>query len=240
MILRRFMQHVKEQNWFAVGLDMIVVILGILIALGIDEWRQDQEDLALEINYAQNLISDLDTDREELTDYRDTVLAQKSKMLEAILTIKEVPDDMDVSLFTIRNIDYSGYRAIPTPNNTTFREVENSSHFRLIRKDELRKAISLYYDKYQQNYEILSTPLGRYQVLIAETFPGQIYMKSFLGEEELSPEVVRNWLRKFISHPEFEAAINAEFYYTTDQIFWINRILEQGADLEQSLKAAYK
>ena len=172
--------------------------------------------------------------------YLFLVLERFGDNLRAILTIKEVPDDMDVSLFTIRNIDYSGYRAIPTPNNTTFREVENSSHFRLIRKDELRKAISLYYDKYQQNYEILSTPLGRYQVLIAETFPGQIYMKSFLGEEELSPEVVRNWLRKFISHPEFEAAINAEFYYTTDQIFWINRILEQGADLEQSLKAAYK
>ncbi len=33
MILRRFMTHVTEQNWFAVGLDAIVVITGIFLGM---------------------------------------------------------------------------------------------------------------------------------------------------------------------------------------------------------------
>ena len=38
MILRRFMQHVKEQNWFAVGLDVIVVIVGIFLGMQVQKW----------------------------------------------------------------------------------------------------------------------------------------------------------------------------------------------------------
>ena len=29
MLLRRFSKHVSDQNWFAVGLDVIVVVVGI-------------------------------------------------------------------------------------------------------------------------------------------------------------------------------------------------------------------
>jgi hypothetical protein len=32
------MQHVKEQNWFAVGLDVLVVIIGIYLGLQAQEW----------------------------------------------------------------------------------------------------------------------------------------------------------------------------------------------------------
>jgi len=34
------MQHVKEQNWFAVGLDVIVVIVGIFLGLQVQEWYE--------------------------------------------------------------------------------------------------------------------------------------------------------------------------------------------------------
>ena len=43
MLLRRFMQHVKEQNWFAVGLDVIVVIVGIFLGLQVQQWYLDRE-----------------------------------------------------------------------------------------------------------------------------------------------------------------------------------------------------
>ncbi|MFT4790393.1 MAG: hypothetical protein ACI95X_003240, partial [Paraglaciecola sp.] len=32
MLLRRIITHVKDQNWFAVVLDFVIVVLGILIA----------------------------------------------------------------------------------------------------------------------------------------------------------------------------------------------------------------
>lgn len=44
MILRRITKHVKEQNWFAVGVDFLIVVMGILIAFQITEWSQTRED----------------------------------------------------------------------------------------------------------------------------------------------------------------------------------------------------
>ena len=43
MILRRFMQHVKEQNWFAVGLDVIVVIVGIFLGMQVQQWYEERK-----------------------------------------------------------------------------------------------------------------------------------------------------------------------------------------------------
>lgn len=44
MILRRFMKHVTDQNWFAVGLDILVVITGIFLGMQVNEWNEDRKD----------------------------------------------------------------------------------------------------------------------------------------------------------------------------------------------------
>ncbi len=55
MILRRFMQHVREQNWFAVGLDVIVVIVGIFLGLQVQERYGDIEEREQERLYLNRL-----------------------------------------------------------------------------------------------------------------------------------------------------------------------------------------
>jgi hypothetical protein len=44
MILRRVTKHVKDQNWFAVGLDFCIVVVGILIAFQITNWSNARQD----------------------------------------------------------------------------------------------------------------------------------------------------------------------------------------------------
>lgn len=44
MILRRFMKHVSDQNWFAVGLDVLVVITGIFLGMQVTDWNEERKD----------------------------------------------------------------------------------------------------------------------------------------------------------------------------------------------------
>jgi hypothetical protein len=37
------MKHIKEQNWFAVGLDVIVVIVGIFLGMQVQEWYEERK-----------------------------------------------------------------------------------------------------------------------------------------------------------------------------------------------------
>lgn len=44
MLLRKITKHVTDQNWFAVFLDFLIVVLGIWVALMVGQWTQDQKD----------------------------------------------------------------------------------------------------------------------------------------------------------------------------------------------------
>jgi len=65
MLLRRAMEHVKAQNWTAVGLDFLIVVLGVFIGLQVSNWndarhneaRKDHALDALQIEFEQNIVS---------------------------------------------------------------------------------------------------------------------------------------------------------------------------------------
>ncbi len=44
MILRRITKHVTDQNWFAVLLDFLIVVMGIWVALMVGQWTEDQQN----------------------------------------------------------------------------------------------------------------------------------------------------------------------------------------------------
>ncbi|NOX96425.1 MAG: hypothetical protein GXP04_15435 [Alphaproteobacteria bacterium] len=39
MLLRRITEHVKAQNWFAVGLDFLIVVIGVFVGLQVSNWN---------------------------------------------------------------------------------------------------------------------------------------------------------------------------------------------------------
>ena len=46
MILRRLNQHVRDQNWIAVGLDFLIVILGVFIGIQLGNWNTNRLETA--------------------------------------------------------------------------------------------------------------------------------------------------------------------------------------------------
>ena len=61
MILRRFMQHFSDQNWFAVGLDVIVVVVGIFLGMQVTEWNENRKEAETSGFIHQKLVADFTT-----------------------------------------------------------------------------------------------------------------------------------------------------------------------------------
>lgn len=61
MLLRSVTKHVKNQNWFAIWIDLLIVILGVFIGMEIANWYQDQSDRV----GAQKLVTRLERDFED-------------------------------------------------------------------------------------------------------------------------------------------------------------------------------
>lgn len=62
MLLQRFVKHVTDQNWFAVSLDVIIVISGIFIGMQLNDWNGKR----IEKQQEQVFLSQLDRDIEHI------------------------------------------------------------------------------------------------------------------------------------------------------------------------------
>ena len=68
MFLHRMMDHLKTQNWTAVGLDLGIVILGVFIGTQVSNWNQQR----LEKREAQRLLLELRPALQSFADYFDS------------------------------------------------------------------------------------------------------------------------------------------------------------------------
>ncbi|MDH5630780.1 MAG: hypothetical protein OEY96_11570 [Gammaproteobacteria bacterium] len=145
MILRRFMKHITDQNWFAVGLDMIVVITGIFFGMQLTDWNEERNNRVLESSYYQQLILDLKADQ-EITRYaineNSTNHAHGQLFYQAL-----TEDDFQISdpnKFA-ESVLLSRYHTSSIINRQTYEELTNTGNLRLLVDVDLKREIVGYY-----------------------------------------------------------------------------------------------
>lgn len=83
MLLRSITRHVKDQNWFAVALDFVIVVVGILIAFQITNWSTNNGNRHLEQQYLERLhdeVSDMVTLNQSSVDWDETILERMEQL----------------------------------------------------------------------------------------------------------------------------------------------------------------
>src|SRR5688500_5613863 len=60
MVVRRIREHVTTHNWFAVAIDLAIVVLGVLIATQVSNWNEERIDRERAQDYRARLIDELD------------------------------------------------------------------------------------------------------------------------------------------------------------------------------------
>jgi len=66
MLLRRVLDHVRDQNWFAVSLDFVIVVIGVFIGIQVANWNESRLNRQLEIEFLSGIYTDLQADKESL------------------------------------------------------------------------------------------------------------------------------------------------------------------------------
>ncbi len=85
MLLRRVMKHVQDQNWFAVGVDFVIVVIGVFIGIQVSNWNAAREDRSNETLYLGYLAEDLQSDLRKL-DNVSSVSEWRMSALAAVIT----------------------------------------------------------------------------------------------------------------------------------------------------------
>jgi hypothetical protein len=149
MLLRRMIEHVKAQNWFAVGLDFIIVVTGVFIGLQVQQWNEARKDAVLHETLLERLeaeFRDLEPVVAELVAYVQLSRKSTAAVVDA-LRLEHPPEDESAFRFALARANW----VVNIPDIApAYQELVATGRLSDIRKVELRKALIGYGDAHQR------------------------------------------------------------------------------------------
>lgn len=127
--------------------ELLILVLGILIAFLLNNWAQSRSERALEQRYLQNLHDDLVADSLELAtrlvDYQARrVIANR---VIGMIYNPNAPGRDSAAIFIFRDLQHEGPFVA---NQSTYNTLIYSGDFKLLRNFELRKRLAEHYHQY--------------------------------------------------------------------------------------------
>ncbi len=59
MLLRRVIQHIRKQEWTAIWIDLVIVVLGVFIGIQVANWNEDRASRNAEVRHLEEIAEDL-------------------------------------------------------------------------------------------------------------------------------------------------------------------------------------
>jgi hypothetical protein len=109
MRYRRLREQLRDQNWTAVGIDLVIVVVGVFIGIQVANWNAALAEQRLGRAYAERLGADLERDlaaRRELADYFEAVLDSVQRT-DALLAQPDAdPRQLVIAAYRASEINY--------------------------------------------------------------------------------------------------------------------------------------
>jgi len=206
MILRRFAQALKEQNWTSITIEFALLVLGVFLGIQVANWNQAQADERRGRAYAITLGSDLEQDlasRKALVSYYEAVLASVERA-DALLADPDAdPNALLVAAYRASEINYR------PPLRATWDEIVSSGDTGLLPRAAARAAAEYFAsDAARTTFDRLSVSPYRRNVRRLMPLPVQHALRAGCGDVrdaeqrivgfmpdctlEISPELIRS------------------------------------------------
>ena len=168
MILRKLARSIQEQNWFAVVLEITIVVVGIFVGLQVDSLNQERKDRALEQQYLERLHRDAIAAVERQTSthhWNEEHLRIQTVVIEALRARHLPPDQYDE--FSA-GLAHAGLFNPLIWQWGTVKELYSTGNIRLIRDLELRDLMSVTETHYKQDAETIKASAEKIHMLWAQ------------------------------------------------------------------------
>lgn len=149
MLLRRVIKHVKAQDWFAVGIDLVIVVVGVFIGLQAQQWHEARKDAVQHEQLLERLAEefrDLEPVAAELVAFLDSSRQSTGDVIEA-LRREQPPEDEAAFRFALGRANW----VMNFPDiATTYEELVATGRLSEVRNLELRRALIGYGDAHER------------------------------------------------------------------------------------------
>lgn len=145
MLLRRISEHVRAQNWTAIAIDFVIVVVGVFVGIQVSNWNDANRDRVRAESYLESIQGELLTDAAAI-ERRAIFWRQVSAYGDDALAYAEHGRLKDGSAWQTLLAFFQASQIWPyTATDTTYRELTGSGELALIRDRTMRAALSDYY-----------------------------------------------------------------------------------------------
>ena len=144
MILRRFTQHVKDQNWTAVGLDFFIVVIGVFIGIQVSNWNAERADRFDESVFLARLHDDIVRVVESSARLRERRIASIDHLQAASEKIFSTDLDALLTRAECQSLATSHYYNINVLGLPSLVELTNAGRVGILRDRALSTALVAY------------------------------------------------------------------------------------------------
>lgn len=171
MIPRRVYEHVKAHNWFAVGIDLVIVVVGVFLGLQVQEISSARADRQTETQTLLAIGDDIRLEREELAEGIEAVLLSVKAANTALVAAGDPPmmtivmpsadrqldsNSLDLSALDLSSLidtasakDASVWKPIvvrpfPTSSSVAFDTLVSVGKLAIIENEDLIRRLQLY------------------------------------------------------------------------------------------------
>ncbi len=117
------------------GVESSVIVIGVLVALAVESWREDVADRALELEYLERLQNDFHDDAERITWAIEATTVQQSHINAALAVLEDEGANTEDDLLSV----FLASRSIWSREiGATFQELFGTGQLRLVRNADLR------------------------------------------------------------------------------------------------------
>jgi hypothetical protein len=145
----RLRRNLAGSSFGLIGLELLVLILGILIAFQIDRWAEDRRDRQQEYEYLLRLKDDLQIEIKSM----DMTIEFAETRLASILFLEKVISNPEFDQEQLSDVpvamEMASWRSFPQINAFVYTELQNSGKLALIRSEVLRRELANHYTTIQ-------------------------------------------------------------------------------------------
>ena len=169
MILARIAKAIRDQNWFAVALEFVIVIGGVVVGFQVTAWNGEQSARATEVRLLSQLELDVGAEIERKQNWIDVQIQNNAQLASAIDLVQN-PERGDAMTGDQCDAAWQSHIVVPYPSQLpTLDEIMAISGLASFRDPELRSALLSYRSEMDEIRE-LNTSVQRDFVTTVDEF----------------------------------------------------------------------
>lgn len=236
----------KRITWSQLVLELVVVVFGILIALGIDSYRTEHRDAKLEVEFLRQLHKDLlRAEKQIATQMATTIHAEENTLRLLEFTRKDTTIENDtLAAWLIRTFYFSD----PRPTLSTAQALAQSDKLYLLNDVELRGSVTSMIDRirqlesrlipFEQRIMDAQSVINSYAIPPARGLPESVGMFSSELDvlREGIPSTVSIDLSPILNQPDVKSALDETFWAHENLRWYQQEMITATLELRKSIE----